>query len=113
MELSISITVPFFGLQLKADIDGGYLHGEFDPSAVYLDTLAGQTGQTGQRQWQMSQIGQYLPTPADVSDFYSAHADAIDAAVAAELADHAEAAADSYESMRQEEIDDTAERLRA
>ena len=109
MEISISITVPFFGLQLKADIDGEYLYREFAPSAVYLDTLAGQTGHL---QWQMSQIGQYLPTPADVSDFYCAHAEAIDAAVAAELADHAEAAADSYESLRQEEIDDTAERLR-
>jgi hypothetical protein len=110
MELSITVTVPFFGLQLKAEIDGGYLHGEFDPSVVYLDTLAGQTGQ---RQWQMSQIGQYLPTPADVSDFYCAHAEAIDAAVAAELADHAEAAADTYEAQRQDEIDDAAERARS
>ena len=110
MELSISITVPFFGLQLRAAIDGEYTDGSFDPSAVYLETVASER-EPGR--WDMSQIGQYLPTPADVSDFYCAHAEAIDAAVAAELADHSEAAADSYESMRQEEIDDTAERLRA
>jgi hypothetical protein len=107
MEISISITVPLFGLQLKAEIDGEYTHDTFEPSAVYLwhvnEPEAGR----------LTYIHTFLPTPADVSDFYCAHADAIDAAVAAELADHAEAAADSYESMRQDEIDDTAERLRA
>ncbi len=117
MELSISITVPFFGLQLRAAIDGEYTDGSFDPSAVYLETVASERQAVASERepgrWDMSQIGQYLPTPADVSDFYCAHAEAIDAAVAAELADHAEAAADSYESMRQDEIDDAAERLRA
>jgi hypothetical protein len=102
MDISITINVPFFGLQLKAEIDGGYTHDTFEPVSVYLDTDPLDWG-----------LGMFLPTPADVSDFYSAHAAAIDAAVAAELADHAEAAADSYESMRQEEIDDAAERLRA
>lgn len=107
MEISISITVPFFGLQLNAEINGEYTHDTFEPSAVYL--LHVNEPASGLDTY----IHTFLPTPADVSDFYSAHAAAIDAAVAAELADHAEAAADSYESMRQDEIDDAAERLRA
>ncbi len=94
MDISISITVPFFGLQLSADIYGTYIHDTFEPNDVYIEGMPP------------------LPTLADVSDFYSAHAEAIDEAVAAELVDHADAAADSYESLRQEEIDDTAERLR-
>ncbi len=94
MEISISITVPFFGLQLSADIYGTYIHDTFEPNDVYIEGMPP------------------LPTLADVSDFYSAHAEAIDEAVAAELVDHAEAAADSYESMRQDEIDDAAERAR-
>lgn len=105
MEISIRITVPLFGLQLQAEIDGEYTDGTFEPVSVYLDTISDTTDELSQLDWG---LGMFLPTPADVSDFYCAHAEAIDAAVAAELADHAEAAADSYESMRQEEIDNEA-----
>ena len=101
MDISITINVPFFGLDLRAEIDGTYTHDTFEPVLVWIRRVAGIS------------VLAYLPTAADVSDFYSAHGNAIDAAVAAELADHAEAAADTYESMRQDEIDDAAERLRA
>jgi hypothetical protein len=107
MEISISITVPFFGLQLRAEIDGTYTHDTFEPTAVYLWHV------TEPDEGRLTYIHTFLPTPADVSDFYSAHAAAIDEAVRAELADHAEAASDTYEAQRQDEIDDAAERLRA
>jgi hypothetical protein len=112
MELRISITVPFFGLSLAVEIDGTYTHETFEPDAVFLDSLtdhadSDHAGPVSQR------VKMFLPTPADVSDFYSAHAEAIDAAVKAELADHAEAAADTYEAQRQDEIDDNAERARS
>lgn len=100
MEISISITVPFFGLQLKAEIDGEYTHGDFEPSAVYLWHV------TEPEAGRLTYIHTFLPTPADVSDFYSAHAKAIDAAVAdAVLADTGD---DQYEIDRQEEIDNEA-----
>ena len=114
MELSISITVPFFGLQLRAAIDGEYTDGSFDPSAVYLETVASERQAVASERepgrWDMSQIGQYLPTPADVSDFYCAHAAAIDAAVADAVQE--ESCDYQYEIDRQEEIDNAAERLR-
>ena len=109
MDISITVTVPFFGLSLTAEIDGQYTHDTFEPESVYLDTISDRTDEIGPLDWG---LGMFLPTPADVSDFYSTHADAIDEAVAAELADHAEAAADSYEAQRQDEIDNAAERAR-
>jgi hypothetical protein len=89
MEISISITVPLFGLSLAVEIDGTYTHETFEPDAVFLDSLtdhadSDHAGPVSQR------VEMFLPTAADVSDFYSAHAATIDAAVAAELADHAE-----------------------
>lgn len=109
MELNISITVPLFGLTLRAEIDGTYTHDTFEPESVYLDTISDTTDELSQLDWG---LGMFLPTAADVSDFYSAHAEAIDEAVRAELADHAEAAADTYEAQRQDEIDNEAERAR-
>jgi hypothetical protein len=105
MDISITITVPFFGLSLTAEIDGTYTHDAFEPESVYLDTISDTTDELSQLDWG---LGMFLPTAADVSDFYRAHAAAIDGAVSAELADRAEAAADSYESMRQDEIDNEA-----
>ncbi len=110
MEISIRITVPFFGLQLQVEIDGEYTRSTpdtfdlstFEPSAVYLLHVNEPASGLG------TYIRMFLPTPADVSDFYCAHAAAIDEAVQSELADHAEAASDTYESLRQEEIDDEA-----
>ena len=101
MEIFVTITVPFFGFDLTAEVEGTYTNDTFEPEAVWLS----QVGSNHLNDW--------LPTPADVSDFYSAHADAIDEAVRAELADHAEAEADTYEAMRQDEIDDAAEAARA
>jgi hypothetical protein len=109
MEISITVTVPLFGLTLQAEIDGEYTHDTFEPVSVYLDTISDTTDELSQLDWG---LGMFLPTAADVSDFYSAHGTAIDEAVSAELADRAEAAADTYESMRQDEIDDAAERAR-
>jgi hypothetical protein len=105
MDVSVTITVPFFGLTLLAEINGTYTHEAFEPMSVYLDTISDMPDSISQGD---SRLAMFLPTPAGVSDFYSAHAEAIDEAVAAELADHAEAAADSYESMRQDEIDNEA-----
>lgn len=110
MDISITITVPFFGLSLTAEIDGTYTHDTFEPESVYLDTISDTTDELSQLDWG---LGMFLPTAADVSDFYSAHGTAIDGAVRAELADHAEAASDTYEAQRQDEIDAAAERLRA
>jgi len=101
MDISITINVPFFGLTLRAEIDGTYTHDTFEPESVWVRHIGS------------ADVYVYLPTPADVSDFYSAHGVAIDEAVAAELADHAEAASDTYEAQRQDEIDDAAERARA
>ena len=84
MEISISITVPLFGLSLTAEIDGQYTHDTFAPESVYLGTIS----YTTERSQLDCGLGMFLPTPADMSDFYSTHAEAIDAAVAAELADH-------------------------
>ena len=104
MEISITVTVPFFGLQLKAEIDGEYTHDTFEPSAVYLWHV------TDPDNGRVTYVHAFLPTPADVSDFYSAHAAAIDAAVAdAVMAD----TDDQYEIDRQEEIDNAAEAARA
>jgi hypothetical protein len=100
MEISITVTVPFFGLQLKAEIDGEYTHDTFEPSAVYLWHV------TDPDNGRVTYVHAFLPTPADVSDFYCAHAAAIDAAVAdAVLADTDD---DQYERDRQEEIDNAA-----
>ena len=107
MNLSFVIDVQIFGLTASVQIDGSYTHGQFDPESVFLYRLtdkAQDTGPISQR------TGIYMP---DVSDFYCAHAKAIDEAVRAELADHAEAAADTYEAQRQDEIDDNAERARS
>lgn len=98
MEISITITVPFFGLTLQAEIDGTYTHDTFEPESVWVRHIGS------------ADVYVYLPTPADVSDFYSAHGVAIDGAVRAELADYAESVHDLYEIQRQAEIDDAAER---
>jgi hypothetical protein len=109
MDISITINVPFFGLTLRAEIDGTYSHDTFEPLSVFLYQLADTTDEAGPVRLKISM---FLPTAADVSDFYSAHGTAIDEAVSAELADRAEAAAeaDDYEAQRQDEIDDNAER---
>ena len=113
MEISITVTVPFFGLQLKAEIDGEYTRSTpdtfdlstFDPTSVYLWHV------TDPDNGRVTYVHAFLPTPADVSDFYCAHAAAIDAAVAdAVLADTDD---DQYERDRQEEIDNAAEAARA
>lgn len=104
MEISIRITVPLFGLQLKAEIDGEYTHDTFEPSAVYLWQV------TEPEAGRLTYIHTFLPTPADVSDFYSAHAEAIDAAVLDTITAESD---DLYERAKQDETDDAAERLRA
>lgn len=108
MDLSISLSVPFFGLSLAVEIDGTYTHDTFEPDAVFLDSLTDHTdsehaGPVSQR------VEMFLPTAADVSDFYCAHADAIDAAVTDALIDMCD---EDYERDRQEEIDDAAEAAR-
>lgn len=101
MELSITIDVQIFGLTATVEIEGEYSHDTFEPESVWLQKLDGHA------------LYVYLPTPADVSDFYNTYGTQIDEAARAELADYAESVHDLYEIQRQAEIDDAAERARA
>lgn len=101
MNLNIRLNLPLFGLPMVVEIEGRYEHETFEPDSVWIQHIGS------------AYVYAYLPDASDVSDFYSAHGTAIDEAVRAELADHAEAAADTYEAQRQDEIDDAAERARS
>ena len=103
MDMTFSIDVPFFGLVLRAEVSGEWSHDTFTPEAVFVERVLDYSNT--ERGPIDETIELFLPTEHDVSDFYSAHGDAIDEAVQAELAGHADSLFDLFEATRQDEID--------